>query len=263
MPPRAIWKGVIAFGKIRTPVKLYAAASEERVSFHLLHDEDNVRLRQQMVCELDGQPVPPQERVKGLEIDDGVYVLLEPEDLEQLEPESHRTIAVTRFVPADDLDARFLDRPYHLGPDGESAKYAALAAALAGSGRIGVCQWSFRRRSYSGVLRGSAGVLSLVTVRLQHELRPASELDLATPSLSAKERTMARYLVDEMTADFDPSRYHNDFQQALRDLIRTKAEGGTVRRRKAPRVRPTESDQLLAALEASLADARAGKAAHA
>jgi DNA end-binding protein Ku len=252
MARRAIWKGVISFADIRVPVKLYAAVERREVDFHLLHAADMVRLRQQLVCEREDAPVPGDEVVKGLEVEDGRYVLLDDDDLAELEPETDRTIHVDRFCPAQQLDPRLYDRPYHLGPDGEARKYAALARALENADTPGLCRWTFRKRSYNGVLRAVDGVLELTTLRLGAEVAPTDALHLETPGLSDKERTTAAYLVQELSEDFDPSRYRDDFHQRLMELVRTKAEQGAVKTRAAPRPEPTGSDELLASLKASL-----------
>ncbi len=258
MSRRAIWKGVITFGKERVPVKLYSAVEDRSISFHLLHDEDKVRLRRQMVCEVEDKPVPNEEIVKGLEIGDGEYVLVSPEELAELEPAPDRSIEIDRFCPAEEVDNRYYDRPYHLGPDGKEASYAALASALDGSGSVGICRWSFRKRSYVGALMSDGRVLSLSTLRDADAVSPAETLDIGEAELSERERKTARYLVEELTADFDPSRYHDDFQEAIRQLIRKKIEGGEVERRKAEPPEATEADDLMKQLEASLEAARKG-----
>jgi DNA end-binding protein Ku len=259
MARRAIWKGVISFGNTRVPVKLYSAVVSNRPHFHMIHDQDQVRLRQQMVCAAEGKPVSDDEIVKGLEVDDNEYVLVEQEDLEQLEPESDRTIEVEGFADPDEVDPRFFDRAYHLGPDSEAGKYAALAKALDARGKLGICHWTFRKRFYNGVLRASQGVLEMVTLRTGDEVGDVDELELPEAGLSDKERKTATYLVEELTEEFDPSQYRNDFQEELMDLVETKAKGGKIKKRKPKAPEPTESDDLVGALEASLNQARSGR----
>lgn len=249
----------MSFGDIRVPVKLYSAVESDRVSFRMLHDQDEVPLRQQMVCALEDKPVPDDEIVKGLEVDENEYVLVEPEDLAELEPQSDRTIDVRGFVQPGQVDPRYYDRPYHLGPDGEQKKYASLAKALADAGREGICHWTFRKRSYNGSLRSDGRSLEIVTLRLKEEIGDPGELDLPEAKLSDKERKTARYLIEELSDQWDPSRYTNDFQKDLMDLIRTKAKGGKVKKKKVPAPEPTESQELADILEASLKEARKGK----
>lgn len=259
MARRAIWKGVVTFGENRVPVKLYSAVISSGVSFHLLHDKDKVRLRQQMVCELENEPVPDEEVSKGLQIDDNEYVLLEPEDLAELEPDTDRNIEVEGFIAREEIDPRFYDRPYHLGPDGEGHKYASLAEALAESGKAAICHWTFRKRFYNGVLFVRQNLLELVTLRLAEEVVDTGELDLPQSGLSPKERKTARYLVEELSDPFDPAKYRNDFQNDLEKLVRTKARGGEVQKREIPRPEPPKSEELMELLEASLKQVRQEK----
>ncbi len=258
MAQRAIWKGVVSFGAVRVPVKLYSAVEEPRIPFARLHDQDGLRLHQQLVCQRDGKPVPDNEIVKGLQVDEDEYVLVTDAELAELEPEGDRTIAVERFVPRGEVDARYFDRPYHLGPDGEPEKYAALAEALGADGQYGVCRWSFRRRAYVGVLYAAGGVLNLETLLTAGEIIPTKELGLKKAALSKRERETGRYLVEQLTGEFDPSAYRNEFRKELEDLIARKVHGGKVRKRKATKAKPTDSKGLLAALEASLAGAKEG-----
>src|SRR5512145_84395 len=122
----AIWKGEIRFGKVVVPVKLHAALREERIEFHLLHKRDRVRLRQQMICSAEGKPVPAAEQVKGFEVEENRYLLVDPDELERTAPESSRTIEVHEFVKAGQIDPLFLDRAYYLEPDASPQGYGAL-----------------------------------------------------------------------------------------------------------------------------------------
>lgn len=259
MARRAIFKGIISFDGIRVPVKLYSAVEPYEISFHMLHDKDNVRLRRQLVCGLEKAPVPDDEIVKGLEVGDNEYVLVEPEDLAELEPETDRNINVLGFTSPEAIDPRFYDRPYHLGPDGEEHKYAALAKALEKSGKAAVCHWSFRRRSYNGALWSAQGSLRIVTLRLAEEVAGVEELGLPEVGLSKKERDTAGYLIRELSGKFDPSKYKNEFRDRLRDLVKTKAEGGKIEIREVEKPEASKPDELIGLLEASLEDIRRKK----
>jgi len=258
MAQRAIWKGVVSFAAVRVPVKLYSAVEEPPIPFCMLHDQDRVRLRQQLLCQRDGKPVPDDEIVRGLQVDEDEYVLVSDEELEALEPEGDRSIAVDRFVARGQVDARYFDRPYHLGRDGEPEKYAALAEALDASGHYGVCRWSFRRRAYTGMLYAAHGVLNLETLLTAGEIISTKELHLEKATVSQRERETGRYLVDQLTGDFDPRRYRNEFRKELEGLIAKKMHGGKLTKRSTAKPKLTESKGLLAALEASLAGAKKG-----
>lgn len=256
MAERAVWRGIVSFGVFTVPVKLYPAVRSQRVDFHLLHDADHERLRQRLVCPLDGEPVDRDHIVKGFPIDDDRYILMAPEELEALEPESSRTIEVLQFVKPEEIDARFFDRPYFLGPDGQDARIAALAEALVGSGRLGVCCWVMRKRSFLGALGCCDGTLCLMTLRRDEEVVSPGTLKVPEAGVSEREIKTAKYLMDALAADFKPRAYKNIFRDEVRELVARKARGGTVKPKSIRLPKPTESAGLLAALEASLNQAR-------
>ena len=155
---RAMWKGVLRFGSVAVPVKLYAAVQERSVRFHLLHDQDHERVRQRMANPMTDETVPPEQVRRGFEVEEGVYVVLEDEDLATLEPAESRDIVIYEFLPAAAVSPAFYERAYFLGPDdGAAADYAACVTALLKSGRIGFARWVMRKKEYMGVLRAEAG----------------------------------------------------------------------------------------------------------
>jgi DNA end-binding protein Ku len=257
--PRAMWKGIVVFGHVQVPVKLYAAVESHDVGLHLLHDADHARLQQQMVCDLEEKPVPAEEIVKGLAVDDRTYVLVSPEDLAALEPETDRDIRVDCFVSPEEVDPRFYERPYHLGPDGDAPGYAALARALEESGKVGICHWSFRKRSYTGAMGVSDGALSVVTLRQPDEIASPRDLEVGSAAISERERRMADYLIQEMTGTFEPARYRNEYAAALEELIQTKARGGKVKSRRVKAAKPTDAKELVEILIASLDRVKKGR----
>jgi DNA end-binding protein Ku len=256
MAGRAMWRAAVEFGKVRVPVKMYAAVRPERVQFHLLHDKDKTRLQQQWVCELEEKPVDREEVVRGAQVDEDKYVVLEPDELEALEPETSRSITVTAFVKADQVDARYCDHPYYLGPDGQDEHYAALAKVLRETGTGGLCQWTVRKRSYTGLLRCSGGPLELVTLRPAGEVRAVKELSLPSAKVSARELKTAQYLVNELSAPFQPAQHRDEFTQALQELVEAKAAGKKITPHKAAKKAAVAPDRLLATLEKSVAAAQ-------
>ncbi len=202
MAARAMWKAAIEFQKLQVPIKMYAALHEPRIQFHLLHDKDKVRLQQQLVCELDGKPVEKQEVIKGAQVTDDKYVVVEPEELEKLVPEASRSIEVMGFVKSDEVDGRYCNHPYLLGPDTEAEAFASLVLALEDSGRIGICRWVVRKRQYNGILRAANGLLELVTLRPWQEVRQTKELDVPAAKVSPRELKTAEYLVNELLGGF-------------------------------------------------------------
>ncbi len=252
MTGATIWKGSIHFGEMDVPVKLHTAVSEERIQFHLLHRGDNARLRQQMVCALEGRPVAAEEQKKGFEVEKGKFFLVDPEELEQAAPEASRLIQVHEFVPAAQLDPLFLDRVYYLEPDGSGKGYRALAAALRDREVAGICTWTMRKRSYFGALQAGEKALRLGTLRYADEVVPVSSLGLPDVPLSERELAIGSELIEKLTAPFEPQKFTNEHETKLRDLIERKARGEAVAVVPPRRLEPTGPDRLLEALEASL-----------
>jgi DNA end-binding protein Ku len=255
MAGATIWKGYIHFGDTDVAVKLHAAVREERIQFHLLHKRDQVRLRQQMICAYDKQPVPAEEQTKGFEVEDGKYIIVEPEELEQAAPDGGRMIEVREFVKTGQIDPLFLDRVYYLEPDSTNIQgkgYSALVMALQELDVAGICTWTMRKRSYFGALQATGKILRLYTLRYADEVIAVESLQLQAVPLSEKELTIGSELIDKLTAPFEPRKFENEHQKKLRDLIGKKARGEEIAVLSPRRLKSTESDQLLQALEASL-----------
>ncbi len=247
-----IWKGYIRIGDADVPVKLQSAVREERVQFNLLHRSDNRRLRQQMICAYEKRPVAAEEQTRGFEVEKGRFLIVDPEELEQAVPESSRVIEVHEFVKAGDIDPFFLERLYHLEPDGPGRGYDTLAGALADLEVQGICTWTMRKRSYFGTITSAGTTLRLGTLRHADEVVSAASLGLLDVPVSEKELSIGSELIDKMTATFAPGKFVNEHEQKLRELIERKARGETVAVLPPRRLVPTEPDKLLEALEASL-----------
>jgi DNA end-binding protein Ku len=250
-----LWKGYIHFGDTDVPVKLHTAVREERIQFHLLHSRDQVRLRQQMICAYEKQPVPAEEQAKGFEVEDGKYIIVDPEELEQTVPEGNRMIEVHEFVKTEQIDPLFVDRVYYLEADSTNIQgkgYSALARALKEMGVEGICTWTMRKRSYFGALQASGKVLRLNTLRYADEVVPVKSLDLQDTPLSEKELKIGSELIKQLTAPFEPQKFENEHQKKLQDMIEKKARGEQIAVLTPRRLKPTESDNLLEVLEASL-----------
>jgi len=252
MAGRAIWKGIIHFGVVDVPVKLHSAVKEERIQFHLLHGRDHVKLKQQLVCAREKVPVPPEEQVRGFELEEGKYILVDPEELEQAEPEDSRVIEVHEFVKADRIDAVFLERTYYLEPDMQLKGYSTLAGALGKMDMQGICTWTMRKRSYVGALQARGSMLRLNTLRYADEVIPAKSLDLQHMPLSEKELKIGSDLINQLAGPFQPQKFENEHQKKLQSLIDRKVRGEKITILRPRRLKPTASDKLLEALEASL-----------
>lgn len=250
--PRAIWKAFVEFGPVSVPVKLYAAVKDVHPHSHLLHDHDRQRLQQRMVCSQDETAVGRDETIKGYAIEESEYVIVEPHELDALEPEPSRGIRVVEFVEAGQVDPRYLDRTYFLGPDGDEQMYVNLAESLRQTKRAGMCRWVMRDKAYVGVLQEHNGLMSLTTHRYADEVVPAEALTVKRIEPHKKEVTIAANLVREMEEPFQPERYHDEYEAKLRHLIEQKAQGKEVKLPRPEPVAPTQEDDLVGVLEKSL-----------
>ncbi len=252
---RAIWKATLEIAEIEIPVKLYAAARDKKIHFRLLHAKDHVPVKQRMVRRSDGEVVPSDQIVKGVEVEPGVFVVLEPEELEKFAPKASRSIEVTRFVPRGAVAHQWFDRPYFLGPDGAKQDYFALVAALEKRGVLGIARWIMRGSGYVGALGTKDGALSLVTLRHAEEVVTLPAFDQApTRKLDEREAKLARQLVETLAGDFDPTEFEDDYRARLSQLIETKARGGSIQ---LERFRPKKTTGSLAdALRQSVAKAK-------
>jgi DNA end-binding protein Ku len=247
-----IWKGNIHFGDTDVPVKLHTAVKEERIQFHLLHKRDQVRLRQQMVCAYEKKPVPTEEQSKGFEVEEGKYIIVDQEELEQTTPESSRMIEVHEFVKTSQIDPIFLDRVYYLEPDMQGKGYNALLGALMQMDVAGICSWTMRKRTYLGAIQAIGNILRLITLRHADEVIAVESLALQDVPLSEKELKIGVDLINQLAAPFEPRKFENEHQKKLQDMIEKKARGEHFAIVAPRRLKPTESDQLLQVLEASL-----------
>lgn len=251
MTARAIWKGVIRFADARVPVKLYSAVEDRSIHFRLLHDKDYAPVKQVLVNPLTDEVVPYQQTHRGYVTDEGQWVMLRPDELSALEPEPARDIWVLRFLPPKAIDHRWYQRPYYLGPDGGAAPYFALAAALEREGKQALVCWVMRKKEYVGALRLHQGYPILVALRHAEEVLPVDTLEAPRGAkLDARELAMARQLMAMLEAPFEPQTYRDEYRARVLELVETKARGGSVKSRPAPKAPPTRD--LIRALEASL-----------
>ena len=252
MAGATIWKGSIHFGDTDVPVKLHTAVKEDRIQFHLLHQRDRVKLQQQMICAYEKVPVPRGEQAKGFEVEERKYILVDPLELEQTEPESSRMIEVHEFVETEQIDPIFLERVYYLEPDTALKGYNALVEALKEMQVTGICTWTMRKRSYFGALQARGKLLRLQILRHADEVIAVKSLDLQKFAFSEKELEIGSELIDRLTVGFEPQKFENEHQKKLQDLIAKKARKEKIGLLRPRRLKATAPDKLLEALEASL-----------
>ena len=224
---RAIWKGSITFGLVSVPVKLYAATEDHDVHLHQVHDADGGRIRYQRRCEVCGKVVDYEHIDKAFE-EGGTTVVLTEEDLSALPEERSREIEVVEFVPSAQIDPIVFDRSYFLEPDKAAVKaYALLRRTLEESDRTAIVQFSLRQKTRLGALRSRGKVLILQSLLWDDEVREAdfSVLD-SDVRVSANELKMASSLVDNLSNDFAPDKFSDEYQEQLRQLVAAKLEQG-------------------------------------
>jgi len=226
MAARAIWKGDLKLNSTKVPVKLYSAVQDQTVRFHILDVKSKHRVKQHMVEAESGEEVSNEEIQKGFEVEPGTFVILDEKELASLEPEASREINVEQFVPPKAIPPEYYDRPYYLGPDGDSETYFALAEALANREREAVVRWVMRKQPYVGAIRAHDDYLILYTLRNKEEVLSAK--DLPRPAGRApekKELSMAKQLVELLKGEFNPKDYKDEYRERVLEFVEKKAKG--------------------------------------
>jgi DNA end-binding protein Ku len=250
-----MWKGDLAIGRTHVPVRFYSAVEDRDVHFRLLHEKDKQPVSQQMVNPDTGKPVPRENVRRGFEVDPGVFVLLDDDELASLEPEPSREVEVKEFVARRAISPQLYERPYWLGPDGDQNAYVALAQVLGAKELHGIVHWTMRKKRYVGALHSDGEHLMVVTLRSGDEVVLPAELTAPPgPELRAAERRMAEQLVAALEGTFDPTEFHDEFRERVVEMVKRKARGGKAKRarRHQPKRREISLEQ---ALERSLRDA--------
>src|SRR5215217_1821595 len=230
---RAIWSGAISFGLVNIPVKLFSAVSKKTVRFHQIDAESGSRVRQKRVGP-DGEEIPYEQIVKGYEIGPDRYVTISPDELEALEPQKTRTIDIEDFVDLVEIDPIYYDHPYYLAPDTGAAKaYKLLLDAMEDAGKVAIARVVIRSKENLVAIRPHDGVLTMETMLFADEVIPADALDeLAAADgdqkTSSRELEMAKQLIDSLSSDFEPEKYHDEYRERVLELIERKAAGEEI-----------------------------------
>jgi DNA end-binding protein Ku len=257
---RAIWTGVITFGLVTVPVGLFSATEDHTVHFHQLQRGTSDRIRNRRVNERTGEEVATADIVKGFEVAEGEYVVVDPDELDEIAPGRSQTIEISDFVDLAAIEPVYFARTYYLAPRGKEylKVYELLRAALAETNRVGLATFVMRGRQYLTALRAEDRLLVLQTLHWADEVRdPGRELP-ELPSDRAgrgKELEMAVQLVDALSGPWDPTRYHDTYQEKVRELVRAKAEGREIATAEEP-PRATNVIDLMEVLQGSLDRAR-------
>ena len=264
---RPIWSGSVSFGLVSIPVKLFSAVSRKSVRFNQIEAETGARIRQKRVSEATGEEVEYANIVKGYELPTGEYVTVTPEELDALDPASAKTIDLEEFVDLADIDPVFYDAAYYLAPSAETRKpYKLLVTAMEESGKVGIARFVMRSKQYVAALRPADGRLLLSTMVYADEVVAPSAVELFEGlddiEVTERELDMARQLITNLEAEFAPEKFTDTYREAVLELIDRKATGEDVL---LPA--PAEDEigsvvDLMAALEASVAEAKTARSRH-
>jgi DNA end-binding protein Ku len=248
----ATWKGTLSFGLVAIPIQLSPAARTERISFNQLHKVCHTRLKQPLFCPTCNRQVERSEVEKGYEYEKDQYLLFTEEEFDKIEPESARTMEILEFCKLEEIDPLYYDASYHVAPEAAGAKaYKLLHETMQRTGYAGIAKVTMHNREYIVIVRARKNGLTLHTMFYSNEIRTASETGEGKFEIKEQERTLATQLVESLAAPFQPEKYHDTYQEALRTLIDAKAQGQDVVA--VPSVAQAAPVDLMAALKQSLA----------
>jgi DNA end-binding protein Ku len=261
---RAVWSGSISFGLVNIPVKAFTAVRDHTIHFNQLEKKSGARVRYQKVSDKSGKVLEGDDIESAYEVTPGTFVPVDAEELNDLRPHTTKTIEVDDFVDLKEIDPIFFDKTYWLAPDGEAAAraYGLLHAAMAESDKAGIGKVVMRTKQYLAAIRPVGDALAMSTMRFADEVVDSDSLKEIPKKMekpSAKERGLATQIIDSLTTDWKPERYHDTYTEQLQDLIKAKAKGKEIVVEDRAEKPGADVVDLMAALEASLAAAKAPK----
>jgi DNA end-binding protein Ku len=256
MLPRAYWKGSLKLSLVTCPVALYPASTTvERTRFHMINTETGNRLKQQMVDSETGEVVEKEQKGRGYEVNKGEYVPIEKDELDAVQIESNHTIDIDNFVPRDEIDRRYLDHPYYIVPDGKSGveAFAVIRDAMKDQDRVALARVVLSNRERTVAIEPLGKGFLATTLRYDYEVRDEEDFfsDIKTPKVSKDMVELASHILETKAAHFDPKKFEDEYENALKALVKKKAAGKTI---KAPEKVEKANNviDLMAALKQSL-----------
>lgn len=247
------------------PVRLFSGARSEGISFHMLHRDDLVRVKQQLICPAENKVVERSDIVKGYEYRKGEYVVVEPEEIKKIEPKTAKTMEIIEFVKSSEVDPVYFESSYYMMPEEAGRRpYALLTKALEESEYVAIAKLTMHNREYTVFLRPHEGGLMLHTMYYEEEVRKVEGFGAPDVELKDAEVKVAHQLIEALAAEWEPEKFHDEFQENLKNLIQTKLEGGKIAEVEKPKKLAPVVD-LMSALKQSLAEMEGKKkpAAHA
>jgi DNA end-binding protein Ku len=263
--PRAIWTGTISFGLVTVPVRLYSAIDRKAVRFHQLSGKTGARIAQKRVDPQSDEEVPYESIVKGYELAPDRYVVIEPQELDALQPQKTRTIEIEDFVELDQIDPIFYDHSYYLAPGPGGAKpYRLLLEAMKETGKVAIARVVIRNKEQLVAIRPMGDVLVMSTMLFADEVLAPERLEELSDGAGAKtnkrEVDIAKQLVGSLAGDFQPDKYRDTYRDQVLELIERKAHGEKIAVQPPPEEAPAPAPDLMSALKASLDAVRAQSA---
>jgi len=252
--PSSVWSGHLTFGLISMPVRLFSGARSQGISFNMLHRTDKSRLKQQYICQADGQVVDRSDIVKGYEFRKDEYIIIEPEEIKKIEPQTAKTMEILEFVKASDVDPVYFESSYYMMPEEAGRRpYALLTKALEESDYVAIAKITMHNREYTVFLRPTEGGMMLHTMYYADEVKKVEGFGAPEGvELKEAEVKVAHQLIEALAGEWDPEKYKDNFQENLKKLIEVKLEGGEVAAVEKPKKLAPVVD-LMAALKESLA----------
>lgn len=258
--PRAIWKGSLAFGLVNIPVELHTAVRDHRPRFRLLHAKDKSPVRFERVCIRDGNPVAWEDVVKGYEVSKGQFVVLTKDDFKAAAVEKTKTVDIIDFVDAAEIDDRFFEVPYYLLPArGGERSYALLREAMRESNRVGIAKFVLRDQQHLAAVEVIGEALVLTVMRFSDELADAGQFEFPRAEVRKQELAMARTLIGNLEAKWDPSKYTDQYRANLLKIIRARSKGQVTKLEAGEEKRSADVVDLMERLRQSLEETATSK----
>ncbi|MBV9574113.1 MAG: Ku protein [Acidobacteriales bacterium] len=249
----SVWSGYLTFGLISMPVRLFSGARSSGVSFNMLHRDDLTRVKQQLYCPADNRVIERSEVVKGYEYRKDEYVVIEPDEIKKIEPKTAKTMEILEFVKAEEVDPVYFESSYYMLPEEAGRRpYALLTKALEESEFVAIAKLTMHNREYTVFLRPHEGGLMLHTMYYEEEVRKVEGFGAPDVELKEAEVKVAHQLIEALATEWEPEKFHDEFQENLKKLIQTKLEGGKIAEVEKPKKMAPVVD-LMAALKESLA----------
>jgi DNA end-binding protein Ku len=255
-----VWKGHLTFGLISIPIRMYAAARGERISFNQLHKVCHSRLKQPLFCPVCNRNVERSEIVKGYEYEKDQYVLFTEEELDKIEPPSAHVMEILEFVKLSEMDPLYFDSSYYISPEDAGVKaYQLLMKAMEESGYGAIAKLTMHQREHIVIIRPGAKGMTLHTMFYSNEIRAAEAVPTDNVELKDQEKNLAQQLIQSLAAPWQPQKYRDEYQENLKAMIAAKLKGQEVTEVAQPHMAPVID--LMEALKKSLADKKAAAGA--